>query len=226
MGSEAALLAGRLGQQQLLDVGDPLFVDLDAGEGFGQEDVGYLHLLADAVIVQAAQLQAVNLQQALVVGPIQHVEPRDVEPAADVQLVQGALLIGGQRQLDAAGEFAVPHADAQQILQIGLRQGEGQALLADGAIQGEGGQPQGAVKRHRRPGVEGRAEGEGSALAGLATEGAQGQRETGYIPHQRLATAGFGQLEATLLDAGLLEGPAPGPGCRGRVFGRWLGGFL
>ena len=50
-------------------------------------------------------------------------------------------VIGGQRQLDAAGELAFPHADAQQILQVGLCQGERQPLLLEGAVQGEGANP-------------------------------------------------------------------------------------
>ncbi|MNI69630.1 hypothetical protein D3C73_1253930 [compost metagenome] len=81
-------------------------------------------------------MQLVYLQQALVVGPIQHVEPLDVEPAADVQLAEGPLVIRGQGQFGAAGKPAVPHADAQQILQIGLGQGERQALLLDSPVQG------------------------------------------------------------------------------------------
>ncbi|MNZ94399.1 hypothetical protein D3C78_1135050 [compost metagenome] len=156
-------------QQQLLDVGDARFAYLDAGEGLAQQDVGNLQLLADAVIVQPAQLQLVYLQQALVVGPIQHIEPLDVEPATDVQLAEGPLVVGGQVQPGAAGKHAVPHADAQQILQVGLRQGERQALLLEGAVQGEGAKIQGAIKGHRRLGRECAGQGEGAGLAGLAT---------------------------------------------------------
>lgn len=132
---------GGLRQQQLLHVGDPLFVDLDAGIGFAQQDVGDAQLLAQAIIVQAAQLQILYLEQALVVGPIQHVEPRDLESTAYLQLADGPLAVGGQVQPGAAGKLAVPYADAQQILQVGLSQGQRQPLLADGAVQGEGVSP-------------------------------------------------------------------------------------
>ncbi|MNL05735.1 hypothetical protein D3C87_1263470 [compost metagenome] len=218
-----ALLAGRLRQQQLLDVGDPSFAYLDAGEGFAQQYVGYLQLLADAVIVQAAQLQLVYLQQSLVVGPIQHVEPLDVEPAADVQLVEGPLVIRGQGQFGVAGKPAVPHADAQQILQIGLGQGERQALLLEGTVQGEGAEIQGAIKGHSRLGMQGALQGERAALAGLAAEGPQGELQSREIPQQGLAAAGLGQLERPLADAGLLELPAPGL-ARFRLFDRRFGG--
>ena len=216
---------GGLRQQQLLHVGDPLFVDLDAGIGFAEQDVGDAQLLAQAIIVQAAQLQIPYLEQALVVGPIQHVEPRDLESTAYLQLADGPLAIGDQVKPRAAGKLAVPHADAQQMLQVGLGQGQRQPLLADGAVQGEGGQPQGAVKRHRRPGVEGCVEGEGAGLGGLAAKGPQGEGEGGDGPFQGLAAGGFGQSEAALVDAGLLEGPLPGLGGGGRLFAP-LGGLL
>ena len=64
-GPVGGLCAGGLWQHQLLEVGDPVFVDLDAGEGFAQQYVANLYLLADAVLVQPAQLQTIYLQQAL-----------------------------------------------------------------------------------------------------------------------------------------------------------------
>ena len=65
------------------------FVDLDAGIGFAEQDVGDTQLLAQAIIVQAAQLQILYLEQALVVGSIQHVEPGDLESTAYLQLADG-----------------------------------------------------------------------------------------------------------------------------------------
>ncbi|MNH03918.1 hypothetical protein D3C79_631930 [compost metagenome] len=60
-GGTLAGLVTRPGQQQLLDVGDPLLTDLDTGEGLAQQYVVDLQLLAHAVIVQPAQLQPFNL---------------------------------------------------------------------------------------------------------------------------------------------------------------------
>ena len=49
-------------------------------------------------------------------------------------------------------------------------------------------------------------------MGGLAAKGPQGEGEGGDGPFQGLAAGGFGQSEAALVDAGLLEGPLPGLG--------------
>ena len=172
--------------------------------------------------MQAAQLQLLNLQQALVVGPIQHVEPLDIEPATQLQLAQCPLGIGGQHQLGTTGKLAVAHADAQQILQIGLGPAERQALLLDLAVEAEGGEGEVAVKVQFRLVVERPAQGERAALPALAAQRAQRQRQGGELAQQRFAAARFGQLELALFDASLLEAPAPGF-ARRRRFGGFTG---
>ncbi len=167
-------------------------------------------------------MQLLNLQQALVVGPIQHVEPIDIEPAAQLQLAQCPLGIGGQRQLGAAGKLAVAHTDAQQILQVGLGPAERQTLLFDLAVEAEGGEGEVAVKVQFCLVVERPAQGERAALSALTAQRPQSQRQGGELAQQRLAAARFGQLELALFDAGLLEAPAPGFG-RGGRFGGFTG---
>ncbi|MNF41785.1 hypothetical protein D3C84_228230 [compost metagenome] len=221
--SAGRLGTGRLWQQQLLHVGDPSFAYLDAGEGLAQQDIGDPDLLADAVIAQAAQLQALYLQQSLVVGPVQHLQLVDVEAARDLQLAQCPLRIGRDGQLGAAAEQTILHLDPQQILQIGLGPAQRQPLLLDLAVKREGGEAEGTVEVQLALAVEGAGEGQRRGLVGGAAQGAQIEVQPGERARQRLAAARLGQLELALADAGLLELPAPGL-ARLLRFGRRFGG--
>ena len=118
-------------RQQLLQVGGAIFVDLDAGEGLVQGNVLDPHLLADAVVRQTGESQGVELQQPLIVCPIDHLEPVDIEPPLQGQLAEISLGGGGEIKAGLAAQQPVLHLDAYQIGQIGLCQCQGQPLLVD-----------------------------------------------------------------------------------------------
>ena len=207
---------GRLGlrQQQLLQVGGAILVDLDAGEGLVQGNVLDLHLLADAVVRQPGEGQGMDLQQPLIVSPIDHLELIDIEPPLQGQLAQLPLRRGGEIKAGLAAQQPVLHLDPHQIGQIRLRQRQGQPLLADLAIQGKGRQGQLAIKGEGAALVEVGGQSQFARLLPLAAQRPQCQLEIGELTRQRLAAARFGEGEIPLVDGDLLDLPLPGCVCR------------